>query len=533
LALRVEGEYPELNDCLASTVQFLQQPETADASASKTLREAAVMQALHKAAGCDFNRIVNSQGVRLACVGMIAVAALGVGLVVWQPDAAATALVRLAHPFGTKEWPPATLLQLEHRTRIARGEPFELRALLKGVVPERAVVRFWFEGSIPAEHAYAIQRTGETGALLARLEPLRVQKTFRFQVQANDALTPWVGVSVLPPVALVPLDGKPSPQIRLRYPAYTDLPALELAAGAGTIEGVVGTHVTFRAATDRALARAWIEYHPDQPTLKLGTRLSLLSARHAGEALVLAASGQPVWGRVPVDVKPHGAGSVLHAVFVPWVSGTYALRLIDESNLASSRLFDIRVFPDPPPLVTLERPSASHESLAVLPGATVTLRAVSEDPQFAVRSVWLAYRTSRDDPARQRPLWDHISAGAMLPTLVPAILPAPLVVPLPPVRLRPAQVAVERRLALASIRHEDGRPLREGDVVILQVAADDFDDVTSGKQPGRSHEVELRIVAPAALEALLHQAQEQVQQELQRLREQEREAVKKVTAVDK
>src|SRR5262249_52163472 len=91
LALRVECDYPERNDCLASTVQFLQQPETPDAAASKSLREAAVRQALHKAAGCDFNRTVNSQGVRLACMGMIALLALGVGLVAWQPDAAATA----------------------------------------------------------------------------------------------------------------------------------------------------------------------------------------------------------------------------------------------------------------------------------------------------------------------------------------------------------------------------------------------------------------------------------------------------------
>ncbi|OAI46427.1 hypothetical protein AYO44_11390, partial [Planctomycetaceae bacterium SCGC AG-212-F19] len=536
LALRVEAAYPELNDSLASTVQFLQQPEAAD-QGSATLRQAAVRQALGKASGCDFNRIVNSQGVRLACLAMIALAALAVGLVVWQPEATATALVRLGHPFGSREWPPATRLELDPalRTRIARGEPFELRAWLKGVVPERAVVRFWFEGSIPAEHSYVIQRgeTGEVGSFLARLEPLRVQKSFRFQVQANDALTSWVPVSVLPPVALVPLDGRPSPQIRLRFPVYTDLPSQDLPAGAGTIEGVLGTHVTLRGATDRALARAWIEYHPDQPTLKLGTLLSLLSARHGGEAVTVAAAGQPVWGRIPVQVQPHGSGSVLRAAFVPWVSGTYAMRLIDESHLASSRLFDIRVFSDPPPLVTLERPSASHDSLAVVPGATITLRGVTEDPQFAVRSVWLSYRTSRDDPARSRSLWDHAIAGTALPTLVPAVLPAPLVLPLPPVRLRPVSVAVERRLPLASIKHEDGRALREGDVGILQVAADDFDDVTSGKQPGRSHEVELRIIAPAALEALLHQAQEQVQQELQRLREQEREAVKKVAAVEK
>src|SRR5262249_31780935 len=86
---------------------------------------------------------------------------------------------------------------------------------------------------------------------------------------------------------------------------------------------------------------------------------------------------------------------------------------------------------------------------------------------------------------------------------------------------------------LAEIRHLNGKPLKEGDVVILQAVADDFDNVSASKPPGRSHEVELRIVGQPALEALLHQAQEQVQQELQRLREQERDALKKVDAVEK
>lgn len=546
LALRVENEYPELNDCLASTIQFMQQPGEGDAAASASLRQAAIRQAMIEASDCDFNRIIDSRGIRLAVLSMIVAAGLVTGLLVWQPAAAATALIRLGHPFGTTEWPPATLIELDPslRTRIARGEPFELRATLRGVVPERAVVRFWFEGSNPSDHTYTVKGgkddlikhadpQHQTGSFVARLEPIRVQKSFRFQVQANDNVTKWQTVAVLPPVALVPFNGKASPQVRLQPPHYTDLPALDLPAGTSTIEGVAGTSVSLVAATDRPLAAAWIEYHPDQPTLKLTTLLTLLPARHPGEALTAAVAGQPVWGRVPVRVEPYGAGSALRASFVPWVSGTYAMRLVDESNLVSSRLFDIRIFPDPPPLVMLERPSASHDSLTVLPGATITLRGVAEDPVFAVRSMWFEHRTSRDDPPRARLLWDHRSAGTVPLAVFPGVMPYPVALPLPPIRLRPARVEAERRIALSTIRHEDGRPLKEGDVVILQIAADDFDDVTSGKPAGRSHEIELRIISPPALEALLHHAQEQVQQELQRLREDERDAVKKTAAVEK
>ena len=53
------------------------------------------------------------------------------------------------------------------------------------------------------------------------------------------------------------------------------------------------------------------------------------------------------------------------------------------------------------------------------------------------------------------------------------------------------------------------------------------------KEPGRSHEVELRIVGLPALETLLNQAQATVQQELIRVRELQRDALKKTEPAEK
>ena len=61
----------------------------------------------------------------------------------------------------------------------------------------------------------------------------------------------------------------------------------------------------------------------------------------------------------------------------------------------------------------------------------------------------------------------------------------------------------------------------------------DFDNVAVDKEPGRSHEIEIRIVGLPALEAILNQAQAKVQQELLRLREQQRDALKRVDALEK
>ena len=65
LALRIEEQYPVLNDALASTVQFLQQPSDSR-TGSPVLRREAVVRAMRLAQGCNFNQVVNARGLRLA-----------------------------------------------------------------------------------------------------------------------------------------------------------------------------------------------------------------------------------------------------------------------------------------------------------------------------------------------------------------------------------------------------------------------------------------------------------------------------------
>ena len=73
-------------------------------------------------------------------------------------------------------------------------------------------------------------------------------------------------------------------------------------------------------------------------------------------------------------------------------------------------------------------------------------------------------------------------------------------------------------------RHADGSALKAGDVLTLQVAADDFDDVTGFKRPGRSREVELIVVTKQDLDAVEQQAQSNLRGELLRMHAQQREA---------
>lgn len=533
LALRIEERYPALYDVLASTVQFLEQPAEAAKADSPSLRRKAVQQGLKQAHHYDFNQVVDAHGLRTAGLSLAVAAALALPLLLLYPGPAFTALVRLAHPFGSREWPPQTELTIQARSRIARGEPFEIRGVLGGVIPERAVIAYAFEGLSPSEQHWTVT-PGENpnkGYLQARLEADRVRRNFRFQVRANDAVTPWFDVTVLPPPALVPLDGRPTPQVRLRYPPYTDLSAADLPDGVGNIETVVGTHVTLRAATDRPITRAWVEFRPEPAILYLIAALGPVGAEHLVSGLSLNAAGQAVWGLVPARLESNGR--VFQVEFLPWVSGAYALHLEDETGLRSTRLFDLRLLPDPAPTVHLERPSASLDSLMLLPQAEITVQVLAEDPVYALRSVFLEYRCQKEDPPRRLPLYDHASVGKALAPLLTAFAAAPVPLPTPALRPRPQRLRIVQRLALTRLTHLDGTTLKEGDIVTLQACADDFDNVAVDKQPGRSHEIELRIVNRNALEAMLNQDQAKLQQELLRLREQEREAIKKVDGAEK
>ncbi|MCS6850008.1 MAG: hypothetical protein NZ700_02425 [Gemmataceae bacterium] len=532
LALRIEEKYPELNDALASTVQFLQQTGGSPASAAD-LRQLTVQQTLLRTQDYDFTCVLDRRGLWRAAAGAALASFLVLFVGLRYPSESATAFVRLTQPFGDVSWPPQTRMTVTARPRVAQGEPFEFEARLEGVIPQRATVVYrWDRGQVH-EQVWTVQHGSrpDEGLVRPRLEADRVRRSFEFEVRAHDGRSGWHAVTVLPPPRLVALDGRPSPQVRLTYPAYTDLPPRDLTDGTGHIEAVVGTHVRFRAAVDRPIVRAWIEYRPEPSVVTPASLLTPLGANHWPAAAALAAAGREVWSTVPVRLD--STGQRLEANFLPRISGAYALRLEDDTGLVSTRLFDLRLQPDPAPTVHLERPSPSLDSLSVLPTAEITVAVVAEDPQYAVRRVDLEYRCAEGDPPRLRPLYDPEALAQALPPLFSGLAARPWPLPGPAPRLRPTRLTIVQRLPLRQLRHADGRPLREGDVVTLQARADDYDTVALAKAPGRSAPIELRIVGTAALEALLNQAQSAIQQELTRLREQQGEARQKVEAAEK
>ncbi len=511
LALRIEKLYPGLNDSFASAVQFL---ESEDAHNSPAMRREAVSRGLRGVSKCDFSRLVNTRGLwRLGALALLPVLVV-VGLGMWQPVAAGVSLMRFVDPFGGHDWPRNTRIQLDElRQRIGLNEPFDVSGRVFGVIPGTATVAFKLDGGTPTEYTCDIstdEESGKSGTFHARLEAGKARHdTFSFQVRANDAATDWQKVVVLPPPQLVPLGGKASPQVHLAFPTYTQVPDIELEPGNGKVVAVNGSVVTLRAATDRPLAEAWIEFRPEPVSIQNDMIITPLGGGNPFAVLAVAAAGRAIGDTVPATL--HGDRRELSVSFVPPVSGNYVLHIKDDSGLQNNRMFELNIFADPSPVVTLERPAPARDNLIVLPDATLELQALAEDQQFAVRQVWLEYRCKKSDPPRRLSLFE------------------------PPAGLkeRPQRIPVIRKLALKDFKHIDPAEggLKEGDILSIQACADDYDDVSAGKEPGRSHVVEINIVGQNALEIVVNQAQAKVQQDLVFLRKMQQEATKKVNDV--
>jgi hypothetical protein len=529
LALRIEEAYPTLNDALASTVQFLQQPESASAG-SPVLRREAVQRALRLAEGCDFTKVVNRRGLRLTELAAVAILGLGVILLWRQPALSATALLRLANPYGEHDWPKATQLDLDFRERIAIGQPFILKGAVSGVVPSKAVIEFEGLSSSREVKEYPIQKGDKeaaSGTFQAKLDMTRQQHAFRFRVRANDATFPkrpgaWQTIRVAQPPQLAALEGSPSPQWELRYPAYTDLPSpVKLPPGVGLVEAIAGTDVVLRAATDRPIASASLRLVPTEEIVLPGLAVAPIGSRLPLEALANVAGGSAVLDRVPAKLAPDGRR--FHIAFRPFVSGLGILRLEDDEGLAKEYEYQFRVNPDPLPIVSLVRPSSSQ---SVLADAEITLQVLAEDEIFALRSVYLEYhRKDKEGRPLEEPgrlsLYDRHALGAALPQLASALAMQLVPVPGPAWRLRPKRLEISRRWPLTGL-------VQEGDILVIQACAEDFNDVVAHRVPGRSAEIELRIVGRHALAAILDEKQSKIQQELLRLREWQEKALKKV-----
>ena len=525
LALQIEGQFPELNDALASTVQFLQEPKEPLAGSpgrgSESLRRAAIQRTLNLTENCDFTKIFRRRGLLAITAGALAAALVAGHFLYHHTDFSETALWRLADPFGNHTWTRIAIDDPPHR--VAQGQPFVLKGQIAGVVPASA--RLEVEGNLKSEMPVPIKIDGQdphVGTFVKPMDMTQQKGKFRFRIHANDAVYPpqlgqWHEVEVWPPPKFAMLNGSLSPQLELRIPAYTDLPSPQrLTPGTKYITAIAGTHVTYRAAFDRPLEIAWIEFRPEVPAVRTAAMLAHFGQRHPLVTAATLGMSHAVWGRVYAHFETK---QIIRLQFVPWMSGTYLLHVRDELGLVKDFEADLRVEQDPLPLVLLQRPATS---MSVLADAEIAFKMLVSDDRFAVRSVFLEFRKKDaanrwlDDGPRRLPLYDHETMGKWVPRLLAGLAGSPVVGP--ELRLRPTSLEIVTKWAL-------GNRFKEGEIVVVQIGADDFCDLFPDRPSGRSLEIELRIVSTAESARLLDEGLGKAQQELVRLQQMQQEAL--------
>ena len=107
----VERAYPEFNDSLVSAVQFLNR-DAKDRTSSPGLRKAAIRRAAHKAERYEFERTVDGSWTKRSMLFALAVVAGAGWLGYSYQEAARTAILRIAVPFGGAVAPTQTKIAI-------------------------------------------------------------------------------------------------------------------------------------------------------------------------------------------------------------------------------------------------------------------------------------------------------------------------------------------------------------------------------------------------------------------------------------
>ncbi len=540
VALELENRFPRLNDALASSVAFLaDRSESDDRGVSRRLRGAAVRRAERLAERLDFSELVPTGRCWRAFWLAMTAFAVAIPLAVWDRPRTATALTRFGDPFGQHSWPAKTRIEIlspkQFPTRVPIGDGFDLQFAVRGEIPDRAMLSVRvdadeFEESLPltpvdpktpATLPPGVAAHGPVAIVTTRLDPSRVPWTFDFRIRANDADTGWLAVTVVPPPRLVPLDGRPSPQLHLTPPEYIGHPPVDLPDGTAVVEAPMGSVLSLRAAADVRLSAATLIYQGDRTAIEQAAGLTSVGLLNPVTATASELLASAIGTDIPLSVDADGR--TISGTFTPSLSGMYALKLTDETGLTGTRLLELRLTPDPAPKVILVRPAVDRDPPVVVPDAVITVQVWAEDHMYALRRTFLQYRVNYDGPLREITLADARDVPRILPAVGGGL--AAVVGP------RPLRYDATFALPVAAFIRDDGTPVQDGDLVVLQAVADDWDDVSVLKSPGHSAEVVIRIASRDAVDAWIQKELAGLRPDLIRVREQQRDAVRKAAEV--
>jgi hypothetical protein len=353
VARRLESQFPQLGDSLASAVEFLGQAEDEETAGSAQLRRLVIADAHNKIEALPIEEAIDPQPLRRALRALaIATLALIICLMI-DATSLRIATARLAAPLSNLPWPRQHHLEFRKIPKqLAQGQTFEIELVdTAGALPEDVKIEFEVARNGRREvSSEPMLRVGDT--MVARRE--NVSQSFAFRAQGGDDDTmPWYAVEVkeLPRLASLKIMAHP--------PAYTGLP---VASAERHLEVLVGTGIEMSGSTTEPIRSGRI----------------LLENGAAIEAAVGNDDAGKERQRFQIDPKK----------WIAKQTGQYKIELVNDSGLAGIvAQGNLRVDPDSAPSVSWVRPA---DDMYVLPRAVLPIELLLKD-NLLIERVELTY----------------------------------------------------------------------------------------------------------------------------------------------
>lgn len=397
LAEQIEQRFPGLEGRLSAAMEFCSSGYR-DVLGSPELQHLVVGQASDDLTAVDPQDVLEPRKVRPAIVTGMA-ACLVASLVLWcAPLNAATALRRLAVPWGDFPWPRSTVLQivkddgtpltadLHDPVRVVRGAMVELLVEnLRGPIPNEV----WLETRLPEQstptrelllRTTRIDKHGTTRTVAAIQLPA-TRETIDFRaVGGDDDQMLWHRLSTVESPTLAEFT------MTLAPPGYLTMPAETLPKGATHAAGLLGSEVTIAAVASKPLQ-------------------SVRLARRDGSSDVLKLQPDGLHFQATVPLEQPGVTTV-------WFQLQDRQGFLERDPLQ----FELRGLVDALPDVVLRDPASD---LVVTPDAEVPL-AIDARDDFGLVSARLAWQREAS-PAAEQPLaaWEERPKEATATTTWP------------------------------------------------------------------------------------------------------------------
>lgn len=439
LAARVERRFPGLNNRVLSAVEFLD--HSLDSRLGSTeLQQAVVGQALNDLQKIEPSDVIETRSVRNVTIAGAILMAVVATVVLLRPLEAATSVQRLMFPFSKVPWPRAVELKLvkgdltpvvqapDRPLLIARGDALELYVEnSRGRLPEK----IWFEYRMGPDQEVIREPLRQTTLRdeqghsheVAMINWIATHGTMEFRASGgDDHVMPFYQLEVVPPPNIETL------QVTATPPVYSKQSVQVLPEGVGHVQGLLGTKVEVKAASDKPLQSA---------KLRIGEQ-------------------PPVSLTLQDDERSFQANFEIKEA----VAATYWFELTDQQGFTDREAirYELRGIADAVPDVNIEVPVTDVQLTA---DAELPVEILAKD-DLGLQSIRITYQVGDEETLRVIPLYER---GSSEPEEFEEPVPANGLTPIGPLRRQ-----VSHRWKMADLDPEPGTR-----IVFRAEATDDYD----------------------------------------------------------